>query len=69
MCLRVLTLVKTLKTIGILFYYLSGNGDVAEAFFVPQVFEGGNHVGLEVVPSEAELLVVSHGGSGIYHGI
>jgi len=40
---------------------LGSNGDIAETFFIPQVFEGCNHVGLEVVPSEAELLVVSHG--------
>ena len=43
------------------YHYLSSNGDVAKTFFIPQVFEGGNHVGLEVVPTEAELLVISHG--------
>ena len=42
--------------------YLGGDRDVTEALLVPEVFEGGDHVGLEVVPSEAELLVVRHPG-------
>ena len=41
--------------------YLSCNGHITEAFLIPEVFEGGDHVGLEVVPAEAELLVVGHG--------
>ena len=36
---------------------LSGNGDVTERLLVPQVFEGGHHVGLEIIPAETELLV------------
>ena len=44
--------------------YLSCDGDIAEALFIPEVFEGGDHVGLEVVPAEAELLVVGHGDFG-----
>ena len=40
--------------------YLGGNGDVAEALLISQVLERGDHVGLEVVPAKAELLVVSH---------
>ena len=43
--------------------YLSCDGDVAEALFIPEVFEGGDHVGLEVVPAEAELLIIGHGKS------
>ena len=58
---------KSFKTISIknsffLLQYLGSNCDITEAFFVPEVLEGGDHVGLEVVPPEAELLVVSHGG-------
>ena len=34
-----------------------GDGDVTERLLVPQVFEGRHHVGLEIVPAEAELLV------------
>ena len=41
--------------------YLSGNGHITEALLISEVFEGGNHVGLEVIPAEAELLVISHG--------
>ena len=41
--------------------YLSCNGYIAEALLIPEVFEGGNHVGLEVIPAKAELLVISHG--------
>ena len=36
---------------------LSGNGHVTERLLVSQVFEGGHHVGLEIVPAETELLV------------
>ena len=36
---------------------LSGDGDVTERFLIPQVFERRNHVGLEVIPAETELLV------------
>ena len=40
--------------------YLGGNGDVAEALFIPEVFEGGDHVALEIVPTKTELLLLSH---------
>ena len=40
--------------------YLGGNGDVTEALLISQVLERGDHVSLEVVPAEAELLVVRH---------
>ena len=40
--------------------YLSCNGHITEAFLIPEVFEGGNHVGLEIVPSQTELLLVIH---------
>ena len=45
--------------------YLGGNGDVAEALLISQVLERGDHVGLEVVPAEAELLVVIHYGQEV----
>ena len=32
---------------------------------LPEVLEGGDHVGLEVVPSQAELLLVVHPGAGL----
>ena len=38
--------------------YLGGNGDVAEALLISQVLERGDHVSLEVVPAEAEMLIV-----------
>ena len=39
---------------------LGGDGHVAEGLLVSEVFEGGHHVGLEVVPSQAELLLIVH---------
>ena len=39
---------------------LGGYGHVTEGLFVPQVLERCHHVSLEVVPTEAKLLVVSH---------
>ena len=45
--------------------YLGGNGDVAEALLISQVLERGDHVGLEVVPAEAELLIVGHFGQEV----
>ena len=44
-----------LVSLGVL--ALSGNGDVTERLLVSQVFEGRNHVGLEIIPAEAELLI------------
>ena len=41
---------------------LGGDGDIAEAFLLPQILEGSDHVGLEVVPAQAELLIVGHPG-------
>ena len=41
--------------------YLSRDGHITEAFLIPEVFEGSNHVCLEVIPAKAELLVISHG--------
>ena len=46
------------------FVYLSCDRHITEAFLVSEMFEGGDHVGLEVVPAEAELLVVGHGDFG-----
>ena len=44
--------------------YLGGNGDVTEALLISQVLERGDHVSLEVIPAQAELLVVGHGDFG-----
>ena len=41
---------------------VAGQGHVAEGLLVPQMLEGGDHVGLEIIPAEAELLVVRHLG-------
>ena len=37
---------------------LGGDGDITEGLLIPQVLERGNHIGLKVVPSKAELLIV-----------
>ena len=42
------------------YMYLSCDGHITEALLIPEVFEWGDHVGLEIVPAKAELLVVSH---------
>merc|ERR1719348_968266 len=39
---------------------LTGNGHVCEGLLIPQVLEGGHHVGLEVIPPQAELLLILH---------
>ena len=36
---------------------IAGNRHVTEGLLIPQVFEGGHHVGLEIIPAETELLV------------
>ena len=38
---------------------LGGDGHVAEGLLVSEVFEGRHHVGLEVVPSQAKLLLIT----------
>ena len=43
---------------------VAGDGHIRERLLVPQVLEAGHHVGLEVVPSEAELLLVVHRWAG-----
>ena len=42
---------------------VAGQGHIGEGFFVSQMLEGGDHVGLEVIPSETKLLLIalSHG--------
>ena len=40
---------------------VAGDGHVRKGLLVPQVLEAGHHVGLEVIPSKAKLLIVSHG--------
>ena len=40
---------------------VAGQGHVSEGLLVPQVLERRDHVGLEVVPTEAELLLVTGG--------
>ena len=37
---------------------IAGQGHVTEGLLIPQMFEGGHHVGLEIIPSQAELLVI-----------
>ena len=44
-----------LVSLGVL--ALSGDGDVTERLLVPQMFERSNHIGLEIIPAETELLV------------
>ena len=44
---------------------VTGDGHIRERLLVPQVLEAGHHVSLEVVPAEAELLVVSHFGQEV----
>jgi len=39
---------------------LSGDGHVTKALLIPEVLEGGDHVGLEIVPTETELLLLGH---------
>ena len=36
------------------------NCHIGERLLVPQVLEAGHHVGLEVVPPQAELLLIVH---------
>jgi len=43
---------------------VTGDGHIRERLLVPEVLEAGHHVGLEVVPSEAELLLVVHRWAG-----
>ena len=43
---------------------IRGDGHIGEGFLVPQMLEAGYHVGLEIVPSQAELLLIVHPGLG-----
>ena len=47
-----------LVSLGVL--ALSGDGDVTERLLVPQMFERSNHIGLEIIPAETELLLIIH---------
>ena len=38
---------------------VAGQGHVREGLLVPEVLERGDHVGLEVIPPQAELLLVA----------
>ena len=42
---------------------VAGDGHIRERLLVPQVLEARHHVSLEVVPAEAELLLIVHGWS------
>ena len=42
---------------------VAGQGHVREGLLVPEVLERGDHVGLEVIPPQAELLLVAAAGS------
>ena len=50
--------------VGLAALAVRGDRDVREGLLVPEVLEAGDHVGLEVVPSQAELLLVVHPGLG-----
>jgi len=39
---------------------VAGDGHIRERLLVPEVLEAGHHVGLEVVPSQAKLLLIVH---------
>ena len=41
-------------------FYLRGNGHVTEALFIPEMLEGGDHIGLEIIPAETKLLFLGH---------
>jgi len=45
--------------VGLARLAVAGQGDVGEGLLVPQVLEGGHHVGLEVIPAEAKLLLIA----------
>ena len=36
------------------------NRHVSEGLFVPQMFERSDHIGLEIVPTKTELLLIIH---------
>ena len=44
-----------LVSLGVLTF--GGDGDVTEGLLVSEVLERGHHVGLEVIPTETELLI------------
>ena len=44
-----------LVSLGVL--SLGSDGHITERLLIPQVFEGGHHVGLEIIPAETELLI------------
>ena len=41
---------------------LGGDGHVTKRFLISQVLERGHHVGLEIIPSQAKLLIIRHLG-------
>ncbi len=45
--------------VGLAGLTVAGQRDVREGFLVAKVFEGRDHVGLKVVPSQAELLLIA----------
>ena len=38
---------------------VAGKSDICERFFIPQMFEGWNHVRLEIIPAETKLLLIA----------
>ena len=44
--------------VGLGMLTLGGDGHVTEGLLIPQVLERGHHVGLKIVPSKAELLII-----------
>ena len=52
----------TIESLCLLISYekvISYQGNICEWLLIPQVFERRDHVGLEVIPSEAKLLLVA----------
>ena len=39
---------------------VTGESYVTKRLFIPQMFEGGHHVGLEIIPAETKLLLIIH---------
>jgi len=53
--------------VGLAALAIAGDGHVSEGLFIPEMLEGSDHVGLEIVPSQTELLlIINHGGAWIY---
>ena len=45
---------------------ITSKGHICEGLFIPQMFERGHHVRLEVIPSETKLLLVIHSNIQVF---